>query len=982
MGYVIPRDRYPLSPVAENPMSKTNNPFLFAAFIVFTLLAYLPIARADIPGITLTDAIDPSLGTDAFGLLLLQVNHTTHKLYTAGYPSDSTRNFGLKVVDTTSNTIVAGIDLGRYAGSYNGFWPIGLAIDESGGPAGDRVYMIGRTDSVGNAILRVVDGSTNTNLTGETTDLFLPVGVQEFTSLAVNSSNHKIYVAKESGEIAIVDGPNQQILGTVNPNFGDLVVANPAANKIFVVNHNGGGVINSADDTFAPLSLFFTATAAALDSIHGRIYFVGRNLGNSNSIFAVDAITGQIVGSKTGLANLPASVTVKPDENTVYVGSATDLLAFDGTDFTPKGSFARPALKLACDSTVPAGLFFVDTNPLSFPAEGQPNSVIAMTFATSAMAPLTMGYRPFDVAVNNRTNRIYVTDHQTNELLAIDGSSHAVLHRILITRPWATQPPLMQRYDRHLAISERLNRVYLPRTSLDSQNEYRSFLDVVDGETNQVRGSIALDPTIGYFSDRVAVDDMRRRIYVTAARQVSSGSVQVMLVVYDADTELPMTTIDLGESDSGTLFGVAANPVTGRVYVSIEPGVVIVDGNTNTKVGTVNSARGEIAINRRRNKVYAVQTRYVANSVAVINGATDSLETSFSVLLDNDFISALDVDEVTNRVYVAGGSQYALGGWVTAYDANNNYQLLGQIDLQTGPAAGMAFAGVPRQLFVAHNLDGAVSVLQDATPGPADLFGNISTRTYVADGDNVLIGGFILGGTSPNTKRVLIRAIGPSLTQFGVAGVLPDTTLEVHASGNVTTNDNWKINDTTGLSQQAEIEATSLPPGNDLESALVMTLPAGQSATAIVRGRNGAPGVGLVEVYDLEHGSPAKLLNISTRGHVGDGENVMIAGAIVLGSKSAQVVVRAIGPSLTGAGLPNPLEDPVLELHDPNGVLIAVNDNWQEHEAEVTATTLAPTDPRESVIVATLFPANYTAIARGKNGATGVALVEAYYLSQ
>ena len=108
----------------------------------------------------------------------------------------------------------------------------------------------------------------------------------------------------------------------------------------------------------------------------------------------------------------------------------------------------------------------------------------------------------------------------------------------------------------------------------------------------------------------------------------------------------------------------------------------------------------------------------------------------------------------------------------------------------------------------------------------------------------------------------------------------------------------------------------------------------------------------------------------------------MIAGAIILGSKSPQVVVRAIGPSLAGSGLPNPLADPVLELRDPNGALIAVNDDWREHEAEVNATTLAPTDPRESVIVATLYPANYTAIARGKNGSTGVALVEAYYLSQ
>jgi hypothetical protein len=137
----------------------------------------------------------------------------------------------------------------------------------------------------------------------------------------------------------------------------------------------------------------------------------------------------------------------------------------------------------------------------------------------------------------------------------------------------------------------------------------------------------------------------------------------------------------------------------------------------------------------------------------------------------------------------------------------------------------------------------------------------------------------------------------------------------------------------------------------------------------------------LFEVYDLGQNQPAKLANVSTRGHVDSGDNVMIAGVIILGSKPAQVAFRAIGPSLASSGVANPLEDPVLELRDPNGGLISSNDNWQEHEAEVNATLLAPTDPRESAIVATLYPANYTAIARGKNAATGVALVEAYQLN-
>ena len=416
-------------------MKRINRPFLVAFFAALAL----PFANADIPGLTSTDTIDPSLGTDAFGLTLLQVNHATHRLYTAGYPSGA-RNYGLKVIDTTSTVIQAGIDLGRYTNSDGGgVWPIGMGIDESAAPVGDKVYLICRT-GIGNAFLRVVDGPTNANLTGEGTDVFLPFYPSELSSVAVNSSNHKVYVAKENGEIVVVDGPNRQILRVITPNFGDLVIANPAENKIFVVNHNGGGVINSADDTFTPLSLFFTATAAALDAAHGRIYFVGKTLGNSNAVFAVDATTGQLVASRAGLPNPPVSVTVNPGDNTVYVGSPYYLLAFDAADLVPKGNYGRPGALLACDPAAAAGLFFVDPD--------QANSVMAVTFATGAAARLTAGYRPFEMAVNSRTNRIYVTDEQTtNELLVIDGSTHEVTNRIPITPPETpSSTPLLDRF--------------------------------------------------------------------------------------------------------------------------------------------------------------------------------------------------------------------------------------------------------------------------------------------------------------------------------------------------------------------------------------------------------------------------------------------------------------------------------------------------------------------------------------------------------
>ena len=254
------------------------------------------------------------------------------------------------------------------------------------------------------------------------------------------------------------------------------------------------------------------------------------------------------------------------------------------------------------------------------------------------------------------------------------------------------------------------------------------------------------------------------------------------------------------------------------------------------------------------------------------------------------------------------------------------------------------------------------------TPTPGTL-GNISTRLSVQTGDNVLIGGFIVTGTQ--SKRVLIRAIGPSLP---IAGKLANPTLElVGSSGTIVSNDDWRS------FQETEIIATTIPPSNDLESAIVATLPANNSAyTAIVRGVNNGTGIALVEAYDLDQTVDSKLANISTRGLVQTGDNVMIGGVIVVGTTPRKVIVRAIGPSLP---VPGALADPTLELYDINGMLLISNDNWRDtQEAEIIATTIPPTDDLESAIVQTLAPAAYTAIVRGTNNATGIGLVEAYAL--
>ena len=261
------------------------------------------------------------------------------------------------------------------------------------------------------------------------------------------------------------------------------------------------------------------------------------------------------------------------------------------------------------------------------------------------------------------------------------------------------------------------------------------------------------------------------------------------------------------------------------------------------------------------------------------------------------------------------------------------------------------------------------------TPSPAQLL-NISTRLKVQTGDNVLIGGFIITGNAP--KRVIVRGIGPSLP-VEIAGRLADPVLELHGpnSSLITSNDNWK--DT----QQIEIQNSGRAPSNDLDSAIVATLLPGPY-TAILRGKNGTTGVGLVEMYDLDVASDSELVNISSRGLVETGDNVMIAGFIFgNGTNSEKVIIRAIGPTLAGSGVANVLADPTLDLHDGNGTLMISNDNWKDdanQETQILATGRAPSNDLEAAIVTTLPPGPYTAIVAGKNGGTGVALAEVYHL--
>ena len=293
--------------------------------------------------------------------------------------------------------------------------------------------------------------------------------------------------------------------------------------------------------------------------------------------------------------------------------------------------------------------------------------------------------------------------------------------------------------------------------------------------------------------------------------------------------------------------------------------------------------------------------------------------------------------------------------------------------------AGVYYAGTVIPAVLQYD-GSSVPVPPEAAPLPAvnappGSIVNLSTRLGVQTGDDVLIGGFIVQGVSQ--KSVAVRGIGPSLAASGVAGALSDPTLELH-NGNgalIDQNDDWR----SGNAQA--IINSGLAPTDDHEAAIITLLPPG-AYTAVVRGANNSTGVGLVEVYDLASADNSRAVNISTRGAVGRGDNVMIAGFIVQ-SHTRKVVVRGLGPSLSSAGVAGVLADPVITIYS-GAQAIATNDNWVDdgNNSNLQAYGLAPQSAREAAVIADLAPGPYTAILSGASGTTGVGLVEVYDVSR
>ncbi|HSH40279.1 MAG TPA: putative Ig domain-containing protein [Chthoniobacterales bacterium] len=443
----------------------------------------------------------------------------------------------------------------------------------------------------------------------------------------------------------------------------------------------------------------------------------------------------------------------------------------------------------------------------------------------------------------------------------------------------------------------------------------------VDAVTGAVQGRFS--PGLGHFSPSflIEISPDRRTLYVAR-----SGYPDSIIARYDISS--PTASLIQTATQTGSTHSLALSP----------------DGQ---QLCVVPSGSPSAPIPVR-----------AANDLTLVHGAFDAQNAPGFVAFSSD------------GAWAFGTSSYSSS--VAVFDTQSR-QLVRRISQAgQGQLNRIAVDVANRYLFVTTS-DFKLQVYRinpsPAGSAPPRSLVNVSTRLRSQSGENALIGGFILTGST--AKTIAVRAIGPSLP---LAEKLADPVLELRdAAGElIAANDNWN-------SHRSAVLASRLGPIDEREAVVIAAVPPG-SYTATVSGVKGASGVALVEVYDLDGNPASRLANISTRGRVETGDNVMIGGFIIGGDQPTRVIVRAIGPSLSSHDVPGALSDTTLDLHDGNGALLASNDDWRADESEIAATTIPPADDRESAIVRTLAPGNYTAIVRGKTSTTGVALVEVYNL--
>ncbi len=569
-------------------------------------------------------------------------------------------------------------------------------------------------------------------------------------------------------------------------------------------------------------------------------------------------------------------------------------------------------------------------------------TVTVIDGATNATTTVTVGIAPQPIAVNSATNTIYVANQNypsSGTVTVINGATNSAT----ATVPVGPNP-------RVLAVNSATNKIYVVNSGNDT-------VTVIDGVTNSATATV----NVGSNPEAIAVDSVTNTIYVG-----NYGDTTVTAI--DGATNVT-STVNVGPNPGA----IAVNSVTNKIYVANgDNTVTVIEGVTATATVPVGTNPGDIEVNSVTDQIYVANGG--GNTVTVIDGATNATTT---VPVGPKPV-AIAVNSVTNTIYVINEGD----GTVTVIDRATDVTT---IVTPSPGAVAIAVNPVTNTVYVV-TISKKVTVIgaSGGSNGSSRLI-NISTRAVVGTGGNILIPGFVIGGSGAET--LLIRADGPSLTQFGVGGALAVPSLSVFDSSGtvIATNTGWTTNTNPAQisSVASQVGAFAFAAGS-ADCALIANLPAG-AYTVQVSGVNNTSGVALAEVYEVSS-SGTRLINISTRAQVGTGANIIIPGFVISGSGTEQLLVRADGPSLTQFGVGGALAMPSLSVFNSSGTVIASNTVWgTSSNPALIASTAAfvgafafTSGSADSAQIVNLPAGAYTIQVSGVSNTTGVALAEVY----
>ena len=895
----------------------------------------------------------------------LAVNPLTGKLYMANTDANTVTAFDPA---TNASTVVP-------VGNAPSF----VAVN----PVTNRVYV----DNSRDATLSVIDGDTDT--------LLATYGIGSSGPIAVNPLTNVVYVVRLTGtvsdEVTFFNGDTNTWYTIATNSFQPNAMAvDPVTDTIYVT-HYGTGDVRVIGGAFDPANDFPASTsigtgphpyAIAVNPVTDKVYVITQD--TSNPILAIDGADNSVTlpAVASGHALDPQSIAVNPVSNKAYAAFSNEVIVIDGaTDaltYVPISGASSGAIALGIDYATNRIYAAAASGTLSV-IDGDTDTVIATQSIPTGTS---------SVAVNPLTGKAYFFD-TTLAALAGTGAPHAIaLTTSIAPLPGDTSPP-----DGSITLSA--SSAFSP-SALPVRGVYYR-LDTRDGRWSLASGS---GPYTASFS---GLAPGPHTLYAFAAdgqdAPLATGPQSIPLLGEVASYTFTVPSLKVDPSVS---LASSANPSVAGESVTFTASVT---GSQGTPTGSVTFLDGTTALCAQAalaggaatcsnaslaagahsiTAQYSGDSKYNAATTGALSQRVDAPKAAAAASLSSSPNPSTAGQGVTFTVAVTGSSGTPTGT-VDFLDGSSAISGCSAISLSAGAAScSTSSLSAGGHSISAHysgdaTYDAATSntvtqTVQSVDTDPPRL-GNLSTRGDVLSGADVMIGGFVISGSVP--KTIVVRAIGPSLAQYGIGNALSNPTLRLVRSSDqstVATNDDWGTN-----ANASDISASGFAPSDPRESALLVTLPPG-AYTAIVSGVGGATGVGLTEVYEIDH-PEVPLINISTRGHVGSGTDVMIGGFVVTGSAARKVVVRGIGPSLANYGIPSPLANPKLQLvRMSDGATIAVNDDWGSapNAGDISASGFAPSDPRESAIMVTLDPGAYTAIVTGSDGGSGTGMVETY----